>query len=69
MANSANISANASVHQPIRDRTGADLDHMDGQHAGEAQACFRDQPGRESHGKLAHSIREGRINFRYTEID
>ncbi|MDW7614828.1 hypothetical protein SC499_08805 [Peribacillus simplex] len=31
MANSANISANASVHQPIRDRT----------HAGEAQACFR----------------------------
>jgi hypothetical protein len=24
MANSANISANASVHQPIRDRTGAD---------------------------------------------
>ncbi|MFY0784176.1 hypothetical protein AB1K18_28595 [Peribacillus simplex] len=56
MANSANISANASVHQPIRDRT----------HAGEAQACFRDQPGRESHGKLEHSIREGRINFRYT---
>ncbi|MEC0276241.1 hypothetical protein [Peribacillus frigoritolerans] len=54
MANSANIPANASVHQPIRDRT----------HAGEAQACFRDQPGRES-----HSIREGRINFRYTEID
>ncbi|MEY2196915.1 hypothetical protein AB7942_30035 [Neobacillus sp. BF23-41] len=49
MANSANISANASVHQPIRDRTGADRDHMDGQHAGEAQACFRDQPGRESH--------------------
>lgn len=40
MAKSANISANASVHQPIR----------------------------ESHGKLAHSIREGRINFRYTEI-
>ncbi|MGG0845196.1 hypothetical protein [Peribacillus simplex] len=58
MANSANISANASVHQPIRDRT----------HAGEAQACFRNQPGRESHGKLEHSIREGRINFRYTEI-
>ncbi|TWD93790.1 hypothetical protein [Peribacillus frigoritolerans] len=41
MAKSANISANASVHQPIR----------------------------ESHGKLAHSIREGRTNFRYTEID
>ncbi|WHX67417.1 hypothetical protein QNH26_01840 [Peribacillus frigoritolerans] len=32
MAKSANISANASVHQPIR----------------------------ESHGKLAHTIREGR---------
>lgn len=46
MANSANISANASVHQPIRDRT----------HPGEAQACFRDQPGQESHGKLEHSI-------------
>ncbi|MEJ9233346.1 hypothetical protein LAV79_29080 [Peribacillus butanolivorans] len=68
MANSANISANASVHQPIRDRTGTDRSYGR-QHAGEAQACFRNQPGRESHGKLAHLIREGRINFRYTEID
>jgi len=68
MANSANISANASSINP----SGTEqvlTDHMDGKHAGEAQACFRDQPGRESHGKLAHSIREGRINFRYTEID